>query len=110
MDKKLIDENGNYIDPMKRGGEEKVETLAEALAFRVIAKTANEEISPKKIYRVFMPIGDSKVMMSDGRKYQFVNDECNVLGKHLDELIQMGARRIKQDRGQVDRVFADENA
>jgi hypothetical protein len=108
MSDKLIDENGRYIDPVNRP-EQKPEEAGAALAFRVIAKAAVEQILPKKIYRIHMPIGDASVALSDGRTYQFVNDECNVLGKHLEELIAMGAREVKQDRGDVDRVFSDEN-
>lgn len=107
---KLIDESGKYVDPLNRNkAEDKPENVGADLAFRVIAKTAKEEISPKRLYRVYMPIGDARVALSDGRTYSFVNDECNVYGKHLDELMAMGARRIKQDRGQTDRVFEDEN-
>jgi hypothetical protein len=107
---KLIDENGKYIDPMNRSADgESPEVVGADLAHRVIHKTAKEEILPKKAYRVYMPIGDASVALSDGRQYSFVNDECNVLGKHLDEILSMGARRIKQDRGQADRVFGDEN-
>jgi hypothetical protein len=106
----LIDQFGKYVDPLDRNKDkEQPEEVGAELAFRVIAKTAKEEINPKKIYRVWMPIGDAKVAMSDGRKYSFVNDECNIYGKHLDEMISMGARRIKHDRGQADRVFEDEN-
>lgn len=108
MSDKLIDENGRYIDPTRRP-EQKPEEAGEALAFRVIAKAAAEEIVPKKIYRVYMPIGDATIALSDGRTYQFVNDECNVRGTHLKELIAMGAREVKQDRGTSNRVFADEN-
>lgn len=108
MSDKLIDENGRYIDPTRRP-EQNPEEAGAALAFRVIAKAASEEILPNKIYRVYMPIGDATVALSDGRTYQFVNEECNVLGKHLSELLAMGARQVKQDRGDVDRVFSDEN-
>ena len=108
MSDKLIDENGRYIDPVNRP-EQKPEEAGAALAFRVIAKAAKEEILPKKIYRVHMPIGDASVALRDGRIYQFVNDECNVLGKHLEEIVEMGAREVKQDRGDIDRVFSDEN-
>jgi hypothetical protein len=108
MSDKLIDENGRYIDPTRRP-EQKPEEAGAALASRVIAKAAKEQIIPNKIYRVYMPIGDASVALSDGRIYQFVNDECNVRGKHLEELIAMGAREVKQDRGDVDRVFSDEN-
>jgi hypothetical protein len=108
MNDKLIDENGRYIDPVNRP-EQKPEEAGAALAFRVIAKAAKEEIIPKKIYRVHMPIGDASVALRDGRVYQFVNDECNVLGKHLEEILEMGGRQVKQDRGDSDRVFADNN-
>jgi hypothetical protein len=108
MNDKLIDENGRYIDPVNRP-EQKPEEAGAALAFRVIAKAAKEEILPKKIYRIYLPIGDSSVALSDGRIYQFVNDECNVLGKHLEELIAIGAKEVKQDRGDVDRVFSEDN-
>jgi hypothetical protein len=108
MSDKLIDENGRYIDPTRRP-EQKPEEAGAALASRVIFKAASEQILPKKIYRIHMPIGDASVALSDGRTYQFVNDECNVLGKHLEELIAMGAREVKQDRGDVDRVFSEEN-
>jgi hypothetical protein len=108
MSDKLIDENGRYIDPMNKP-EQKPEEAGAALAFRVIHKAATEQIGAKKIYRIFMPIGDASVVLSDGRTYQFVNDECNVLGKHLEELLSMGARRVKQGRGDIDRVFSDEN-
>ena len=55
MSDKLIDENGRYIDPARRT-EQKPEEAGAALAFRVIAKAAKEEILPKKIYRIYMPI------------------------------------------------------
>jgi hypothetical protein len=110
MSNSLIDENGKYIDPMDRSKEaESPEKVGAELGLRVISKAANEQIAPKSLYRVYMPIGDATVALSDGRRYMFVNDECNVLGKHLNELLAMGARRIKQDRGQADRIFEDEN-
>lgn len=110
MGDSLIDTFGKYIDPLKSNKKSgNADELGTDLARRVISKTAKEEILPKKIYRLYMPIGDSSVILSDGRRYSFVNDECNVLGRHLDELLSMGARRIKQDRGQSDRIFEDEN-
>jgi hypothetical protein len=106
-EKKYIDENGNYLDPMAKAS---VQEAGAALAGRIIKNTTEERISPQSLIRMWIEgVGDARVGMSDGTFYQFVNDECNVWGKHLDEMLGLGAKRIKQDRGQFNRVVAEDN-
>lgn len=110
MNDSLIDKFGKYIDPMNRNKDsESPEEVGVELGLRIINKTAAQVIPANSIVRIYLPIGDATVALSDGRRYMFVNSECNVRGKHLEELLKMGARRIKQDRGQDNRVFEDEN-
>ena len=107
VEKKYIDENGQYIDPMSKSS---VQEIGAALAGRIIKNTTEEQISPESLVRMWIEgVGDARVGMTDGTFYQFVNDECNVWGKHLNEMLSLGAKRIKQDRGMANRVVAEEN-